>query len=462
MRNRSGNRRSWLLVVLVTSCGVVRPAAPTPGTATVSAAAVEAQPAPSPTADAHPSPIVETTSPVLTPPGDQPQAVFPEQPHASAAPASLPGASVTDFRGAESISLAAAPDGSIYALLGFAGNLFVSRSDDGGQTFGAPVLASVSAPATVLSIERPALAVGEGGQVGVAWLEVLGSSHARVWYAHSADGAASFGPSVRVEETRGFETAMVRAALDSDQDPRLVWLDSSKLFYAASTDTGQTFEPARTLDDAVCECCQPHPVVIGEQVWIAYRNLEHDGEGRTIRDIFVLRSLDGGQTFDAPSRVGDGHWYLNACPIAGPALAAHGDRLYVAWMDGRDEVDGTGGTVDIWLAASSDLGQTFSANVRVNPTRGHFNTLPVLGVDPAGRIHLSWEADEAQRTVVYYSVSSDAGQTFSMPLVVADSTSGSSRGRPGKPALAVTGSGRIALAWLDRQGVQVAVWASGG
>jgi hypothetical protein len=446
MKARFGRPLAGLLWTLLAACAPAGPATILPTAGPTHAAATET---------AHPV----ATLPAVVPTAARGRALLPQPPQAAGALALLPGSAVTDFPGAESISLAAGPDGRIFALIGYAGNLFVSRSDDGGRSFGDPVLASVSAPATVLPIERPALAAGPDGQVGVAWLEVLGMSHARVWYAHSGDQAASFGPSVLVEESRGFETAMVRAALDAGQRPRLVWLDSSKLFYAASSGRGQTFEPARTLDDSVCECCQPEPVLLGDQMWVAYRNLEHDDQGKMIRDLFVLRSLDAGQTFETPARVSDAHWYLNACPIAGPSLAAAGgQRLYITWMDGRNDTHGTFSSVDVWFAASSDGGQTFSENVRVNPVTGHYNTLPVLGVDSAGSIHLSWEADETERTRVYYTISADEGRTFSAPSVIADSTADPLRGRPGKPALAVSGSGQVALAWLDGQGARVTVW----
>ncbi len=231
--------------------------------------------------------------------------------------------------------------------------------------------------------------------------------------------------------------------------------------FARSPDHGATFPINQVADREVCDCCQPHPLVHGDRLLVAYRNLERDAEGQDIRDIYVTASDDGGKSFADGVRVSDAPWRLNACPIAGPALAADGERLYVAWMDGRNDPELTGERSDIWLATSDDGGRHFSANMRVNPVEGVFTNLPVLAVGPDSRLHIGWESAEerpARRQVIYIAASDDGGRTFSEPQVIVSSEDGTRRGRPNSATLAVSRQGRLHLTWVDGLGTHIAVW----
>jgi hypothetical protein len=200
-------------------------------------------------------------------------------------------------------------------------------------------------------------------------------------------------------------------------------------------------------------------VVLEDQLHIAYRSLEPAGEKGDIRDIVMISSTDRGQTFQPVTRVSDAHWYLPACPIAGPSLAVRDGNFYIAWMDGRFAPAGTFSRGDIWLAVSRDGGKTFSSNIRINPDQNLHHTLPSLAIGPGGRIHIAWEAHTqgTGEVFLYYSFSDDEGQTFTSPQIIADSTD-PDRGNPGKPVIVVDTMGRITLAWLDRLGVRMATW----
>ncbi len=112
---------------------------------------------------------------------------------------------------------------------------------------------------------------------------------------------------------------------------------------------------------------------------------------------------------------------------------------------------------DIWLAVSEDGGESFSENIRVNPTEGDYHNLPTLALGPGGRLHLAWEAREAARQVLSYAFSDDGGQHFSPPRVIASNEGATQRG-PSNASLAVDGAGRVYLAWVDGAGAHLAVW----
>lgn len=367
---------------------------------------------------------------------------------------------VIDFPKAQSHWLTTGADGNLYLIYGQDHSLFVARSTDGGQTFGEPVLATGDAPVHVLPIERPAISVNQDGHMGIAWLEMPADFNgAKIWYAASEDGGKSFQPGQLVADEPEGEVAMVQVALDSAGNPVLAWLNGSKLKFARSVDQGSTFTAAMSVGDGSCECCQPQSVVVDENIHIAYRSLEPGNDQGDIRDIVMIHSEDGGQTFQPVTRVSDAHWYLPACPIAGPSLTTHEGIFYVAWMDGRSEPPGTFSRGDIWLASSLDGGKTFTPNVRINPDQAMHHTLPSIAIGPGGRIHIAWEAQgsDTREAFLYYTTSDDGGQTFAVPQSIADN-SDETHGNPGKPVLAVDSVGNVALAWLDRQGVHIATW----
>jgi hypothetical protein len=370
----------------------------------------------------------------------------------------LPDAAITDFPGAKAAAATVAADGKIFVVLGQAKRIMVSRSTDGGFTFTEPVQANSDVPAYAMRIERPSVIANSDGSVGVVWLQLHDSTHATVWYATSHDGGQSFGPAVQVSASGPYRTMLPRLAEDAAQNPVIAWQEDGHLHVARSFDGGATFATDLVVDDHTCDCCQPQPVAIDGRVFVAYRNLEEDATGQSIRDIYVATSADDGLTFAAPVHVSDAPWYLDACPSSGPALAYGGQRLFVAWMDGRNDAQHDLSRTDIWLASSADGGQTFSGNVRVNPVEGYRNNLPALAIAQDGRLHILWQTDEISRAVLYYATSNDGGQTFSTPWVVARSDDGTNRGTPEQATLAVGSDNRIYASWVDDLGAHFATW----
>jgi hypothetical protein len=337
----------------------------------------------------------------------------------------------------------------VYVLAGRGSDLRLYVSDDGGQTFGDAVLVSQGTHAEVLAVVRPALAVDAEGRLTAAWVEFAGAGVARVLAAHSSDGGLTFSAPVAIATTMDPETTMASVAFDAAGQPWVAWLQNSSVRLAAAPGSAAAFGEPRVVDDLVCECCQPAPLAVGEAVFVAYRNLVRDAAGQASRDIHVAASLDGGVTFGAPVRVSDGAWLIDACPIAGPALAERDGRLFVAWMDGRFD-DGTFSRTDIWVAGSTDGGASFSPNVRVNDLEGHYNGQPSLVIDPQGRLHVAWAADTDTGQALYYAVSDDGGLTFSSARAV-----GAGTGRLGSAVLAVSAGGRVLLGWTDAHGAHV-------
>lgn len=117
----------------------------------------------------------------------------------------------------------------------------------------------------------------------------------------------------------------------------------------ATLDATGNISPDELLDERVCDCCQTAAVSTPAADVIAYRN-RSAGE---VRDIAVLRRTELG--FGRPQIVHADGWKTAACPVNGPALAASGERVALAWFTMADDV------ARVQLALSADAGASFAA-----------------------------------------------------------------------------------------------------
>lgn len=360
-----------------------------------------------------------------------------------------------DFPQVQSVSLASTPNGKIYIALGSNHSISIASSTDGGKTFSEPILASSNINAHVLPVERPVLAIHNENIVATAWLEQsVETMSATIWYATSNDGGQTFSEPIQVATDYGFEIVMVQVAFNQDGNPLLTWLTDGMLRYTYSNDFGKSFAQVQTIKGGACECCQPSLIAIGEQVWLAYRGLELHTDGNNIRDILVAISNDGGKTYQNTTRVSDGHWYLNACPIAGPSFSSFEDTLYITWMDGREAEANTKFTGSVWFSSSTDLGKSFSPNIKINPNPEIHQTMPFMAIDSTGDIHLVWETHSPDARAIQYAYSDDNGNIFSKAQELVNSDNGI----PRMPVLVTTLNDEFALAWIDNTGAHVLSW----
>src|SRR5690606_19218310 len=102
------------------------------------------------------------------------------------------------------------------------------------------------------------------------------------------------------------------------------------------------------IDPVVCDCCQTDVALTSSGPVLAYRGRTTD----EIRDIAVTRH--DGEGWSKPVIVGDDRWHISGCPVNGPAIAAVGERVAVAWYTAPNRQS------RVQLASSTDGGRTFS------------------------------------------------------------------------------------------------------
>jgi hypothetical protein len=108
------------------------------------------------------------------------------------------------------------------------------------------------------------------------------------------------------------------------------------------------------LDAKVCECCQTSAAMTTDGPVVVYR----DRSDQEIRDISRIRLKDG--KWSQPRWVAQDGWHINGCPVNGPAIAASGRRVAVAWFTGA------AGAQRVKLAFSGDSGESFGETVTVD------------------------------------------------------------------------------------------------
>jgi hypothetical protein len=117
---------------------------------------------------------------------------------------------------------------------------------------------------------------------------------------------------------------------------------------------GAKLAPESLLDERVCECCQTSAALTSEGPVVVYR----DRSPEEVRDISIVRLRAG--KWSAPAPVHRDGWKIAGCPVNGPAVAARGESVAVAWFTGAGDV------YSVKVAFSKDAGQSFGPPVRAD------------------------------------------------------------------------------------------------
>lgn len=298
-----------------------------------------------------------------------------------------------------------APDGALWIAARVNNQIFVAKSLDHGRSFTSPVV--ITPDSVTLDggpDARPKILVDRAGRVIVAYATFRDKKYnGQLFYTRSIDGGKTFAapqPITSNTESQRF----IAMAIDSDGSVFSAWLDKRNraiaeknggsyagagLAFAWSRDHAASFSDARIAHDNTCECCRiaiafagrGHPVVL-------FRNLFD----MSVRDHAVM-------TFVGPNkpglvyRVSDDDWAIDACPHHGPSLAVTRDGTYHAtWF--------TSGRVrkGLFYARSIDRGRSFSEPLPVGDSDHAPGRPDLLGND--GKIYLAWKELDGVHTSV--------------------------------------------------------------
>jgi BNR repeat-like domain len=330
----------------------------------------------------------------------------------------------TELRCASKVTPTFAQDGTLWLAWTAGGQVSVASSKDGGRTLSPP--AQVTQGKVELDWgpdARPKIALDRKGGIAVAFSTFRDKAfNGEVFYSRSTDGGKSFAPPRPITdntESQRFE------ALGFDTDGTLfaAWLDKrnrvpvqqagkkydgAALFFASSKDGGATYSQAKMVVDNTCECCRlglafdpaGHPVIV-------FRNIFEE----SIRDHAIVTFTDQGTPGDV-HRVSEDDWQIAACPHQGPSLSiAPNGTYHVVWY--------TNGKVrkGLFYAQSRDGGKTFSQPVPISqPSKAP--SRPYVMAGPQGTA-MVWKEFDGEKTSVNLMTSTDDGKTWSHPRMIA-------------------------------------------
>lgn len=221
----------------------------------------------------------------------------------------------------------------------------------------------------------------------------------------------------------------------TDTNVYVSWWDNrttgnNEIFFARSTDNGQTFGEAINLSNSPGASADNQITAQDNNVYVVW------WDNRTGNwEVFSRSSTDGGETFsEAVMLQGIGNSTFRLAPpqpniiSVDTMLAASGNNEYVVWWDNKT------GNWEVLFARSTDNGETFGDTINISNS----TDLRSIGARIAAEgdyVYISWietNPETGQRDA-FVRTSSDQGETFSEPimLTIANSTTNSPSGASG-------------------------------
>ncbi|MFB0509969.1 MAG: sialidase family protein, partial [bacterium] len=256
----------------------------------------------------------------------------------------------------------------------------------------------------------PVICIDDSGTVYYFWLSFSPSYVGDIFLTKSYDGGVTWGPFVCV--TPNSPTSLDDkpwATIDGD-NIYVTWYEygtTSDLKFTRSTDRGATWSTGVSVGR-------------GGNGTTPFRGTDSTiYVGWGMQDVKLNKSTDMGRTWQGQDTIINVTWSPGSTPWRVnniPCFKTNNDRtkLYVVFADSRLRT----GQLDVFFSKSTNQGETWSTPVKVNDTPSGDTTkqfYPWMAVDPYDRIHVVWHdtREEGGRLAQYYAYSTDLGNTWS-------------------------------------------------
>ncbi|HKP60948.1 MAG TPA: sialidase family protein [Polyangiales bacterium] len=287
-----------------------------------------------------------------------------------------------------------------YASGGLGTNyVLMSHSKDQGATWS-------EAKRVNQSLDKPWVGATGDGTVLLTWLGNPGGMKRSTDYGETWGTPISLGYINHGTTATFTTTGLVHVAYNTNEN---------RVTYRRSKDNGVTFEAARVLTPQGTACrspCSPrsHPIIgadsdpTGKVVAITWASrLEHDdAEGDD--DVWVIVSLDSGETWSDPIRVND-NMTMSRQFQSWVAVDSYG-AIHVVWTDLRDM-----GLNNTYYARMTDINKGFEPNVKVNDGAGKPPSFlgDYKGIDVIGRdVVVTWTDSRKDGGDIFFARAKDA------------------------------------------------------
>ena len=290
---------------------------------------------------------------------------------------------------------------------GYAADIALTNSTDAGFNWNAPV--PVNDDGTQTEHGFVSMWPAANGNLGIAWLD--GRAKAANADTGADAHAMEHGDGGMKMQHHGEGSTQLRAAV-----------------FDANLQRGHE----QVIDEMTCDCCQTSVAVTAMGPLLVYRDRSED----EIRDIAATR-FDG-SAWSAPKPVHADGWKIDACPVNGPAVAADGNNVVVAWFTGA------GDNPRVLAARSTDAGDSFGEPVVLEQGEAVEGRVAVA-MDPE-QAWILWVHEDANGQSLWLSRRSpDLSKEFQRVQVAALQGRGKATGFP---QIALRG-GAAHVVWTD-------------
>ena len=246
------------------------------------------------------------------------------------------------------------------------------------------------------------------------------------------------------------------AVWDSDAEEGGATGQEFNIFFARSTDSGETWSLPRPLNSNAAQQdsfdMRPDIATDGRGNWICV--WQSTGAAADEVRIVYARSQDGGETWEDAAVLSRDIQTQGFGWETDPRIAFAGDTWVIVWEDGDGEFTGDS---RIFMTRSADGGDSWEDAHLISKDETGANITPTLaasGLDTFTVAWSSWRADndDEGRWEIQYSQSDDTGETWSDPAPVMSPAEQVDAGESAEwnarePQLAADGRGRWALLW---------------
>jgi hypothetical protein len=208
--------------------------------------------------------------------------------------------------------------GNVYLVYGSGDRILYSYSGDKGKSFSSPSLVATVPELAASHMRGPQIATTLNGLV------VTACNKRGNIFSFTKDHSGRWSTAARVNDVDTVAKENLTALSADGNTAFAVWLDlrdgHNRIYGAKSSDGGRSWSKNMLVyaspDTTVCECCKPSVAVKGNSVYVMFRNWLNGN-----RDLYLIRSTDGGGTFGPAQKLGYGSWALDGCPMDGGGLA---------------------------------------------------------------------------------------------------------------------------------------------